>query len=121
MSGHIIWSGQTQGRKWAFWQILYNSKIQGQCYWRIAPPSPQFLQVYFKGTSEETAQQRCTNIGGDSKLKVLTNLQKILYDHRKYVSVFKSALERLQNNTDMKIVIRPDKKPTMEHQGRLNP
>lgn len=73
------------------------------------------------GTSEEEAQQRCTNIGGDSKLKVLTNLQKILYDHRKYVSVFKSALERLQNNTDMKIVIRPDKKPTMEHQGRFNP
>lgn len=100
-------------------------KIQGQCYHRIEGLLPneehQFLQVYFMGTSEEEAQQRCTNIGGDSKLKVLTNLQKILYDHRKYVSVFKSALERLQNNTDMKIVIRPDKKPTMEHQGRFNP
>jgi hypothetical protein len=53
-------------------------------------------------------------IGGDLKLEVNTNLQKILDDHHKYVSVFKSALERLQNKTDMKIVIRPDKKPTME-------
>jgi hypothetical protein len=35
------------------------------------------------GTSEEEAQKRCTNIGGEVQLGVNTNLQKILHDHHK--------------------------------------
>ena len=101
-------------------------KIQGQCYHLIGSLMPlhredqKFVQVYFMNNVSEEAKQRQSNISKELKMDIILGLQELLHEHHSYVKVFKYALERLNSEEEFKVVIRPDKKPSGEHERRFN-
>ena len=99
-------------------------KVQVQVYHRIGAMQPQsgenpeFLQIYFMGDKQEQAKTRCRAVPG-VKIDIILSLQKMLHNVNNYVASFKTALEKM-DLPEHRIVIRPDKAPTMEHPRRFN-
>ncbi|XP_062522088.1 uncharacterized protein LOC134196887 [Corticium candelabrum] len=99
-------------------------KVQGQVYHRIGDMQPQsgenpeFLQIYFMGHKQEQAETRCRAVPG-VKIDIILSLQEMLHNVINYVASFKTALEKM-DLPENRIVIRPDKAPTMEHPRRFN-
>ena len=82
---------------------------------------PKFAQVFFQGTTEEEARQRQKNISGDNlNLETIIGLQEMLHEHHSYVKLFKYALEQIGHREDCRVVIRPENRPSGEHQRRYN-
>ena len=99
-------------------------KIQGQVYHRICSILPmsnsnhQFLQVYFMGEHSKEINQECV-IMPDIRKEIVEQLQHLLYEHNRYISFFKTALEKMPND-EYKIIIHADKTPKGDHRGRFN-
>jgi hypothetical protein len=99
-------------------------KIQGQIYHRVGSllplpeAHPQFLQIYFMSDAASEANHRCSAVQ-DTRLEIVMDLQQLLHDNNAYVRLFKTALERMPTD-DYHLVIRADKTPQGEHQGRFN-
>ncbi|XP_067931940.1 uncharacterized protein [Watersipora subatra] len=103
-----------------------NFKVQGQVYHLIGSllpipgEQPQFLQIYFMGDQQAEAEHRRGIVEG-VRLNVIRELQDVLHEQNKYVRDFKTARERLPENTDdLRIVIHADKHPVGEHERRFN-
>ncbi|XP_067936872.1 uncharacterized protein [Watersipora subatra] len=103
-----------------------NFKVQGQIYHLIGSllpipgEQPQFLQIYFMGDQQAEAERRRGIVEG-VRLNVIRELQDVLHEQNKYVRDFKTARERLPENTDdLRIVIHADKHPVGEHEKRFN-
>lgn len=70
------------------------------------------------GVNSKEINQRF-NIMLDIRKEIVVQLQNLLYEHNKYVSFFKTALEEMPNN-DYKIIIHADKTPNGDHRGSFN-
>jgi hypothetical protein len=69
------------------------------------------------GDSAEEARRR-GNIASDTRIEIIRPLQTMLHISQKYISIFKTTLQRLQSqgqSYNHKIVIRSEKAPTGEH------
>lgn len=102
-------------------------RIQGQCYHQMGGllPHPErhhrYVQVYFMtGGDYREAEQRSRNVHGGLNLDIVIKLQLLLHQHHTYVNAFKYALEHLEINALHKVVIRADKRPPNQHEGRYN-
>lgn len=99
-------------------------KIQGQIYHRIGSLLPlpdvesKFLQIYFIGDKESEISQRCA-VSQGTKREIISSLRTMLHEHNNLIKLFKIALERMPSN-EYKILIKADKTPIGEHQGRFN-
>jgi hypothetical protein len=99
-------------------------KVQGQIYHRVGSLLPtsgadtQFLQIYFMGDAAAEANHRCSRVPG-TRLDIVTQLQPFLHVNNAYISLFKTALERMPTD-NYKVVVRADKTPTGEHLRRFN-
>ncbi|XP_067930983.1 uncharacterized protein [Watersipora subatra] len=94
-----------------------NFKVQGQVYHLIGSllpipgEQPQFLQINFMGDQQAEAERQRGIVEG-VRLNVIRELQDVLHEINKYVRDFKTARERLPENTDdLRIVIHADKHP----------
>lgn len=101
-------------------------KIQGQVYHRIgsliAEPQeqPSFLQIYFVGDDENEKNIRCGIYSG-IKPELVSQLQKLLHEHNKYIMDFKAAFDFVPKSLkDFQVVINADRKPSGEHLGCFN-
>jgi hypothetical protein len=103
-------------------------KVQDQMYHLIgsllhkAGEQAQFLQVYFMGDSAEEARRRGT-IASDTRMEIIRPPQTMLHNSQKYISIFKTTLQRLQSQGqpyNNKVVIHPEKAPTGEHRHTYN-
>lgn len=99
-------------------------KIQGQIYHRIGSLLPlpgkdsKFLQIYFMGNNESEVNQRQT-ICRETKREIITALQNLFHERNHLVRLLKTALVRMPSD-DHQVVIRADRTPAGEHQGRYN-
>lgn len=99
-------------------------KIQGQIYHLIGSLLPlpnedsKFLQVYFLGDKEQETNQRCSIIE-TTRRGIITDLQAMFHEHNQLIKIFKYALNQMPTN-DYQIVIKADKTPPGEHEGRFN-
>jgi hypothetical protein len=90
-------------------------KVQGQVYHRtgsllpLSGEEPKFLQIYFMGDQRQQAERRC-QIAQGVRANFVLELQEILHEHNRYVREFKTAMERLPQETEeLRVVIRADK------------
>ena len=87
-------------------------RIQGQCYHSLGSllPMPneshKFAQIYFMGSSDEEAKQRNNALGNVMRMNIILDLQELLHTHHSYVSSFKYALEKMEEQNDCKVIIR---------------
>ncbi|GFU35281.1 uncharacterized protein TNCV_2143451 [Trichonephila clavipes] len=99
-------------------------KIQGQVYHKIgsllpmSDADPKFLQIYFMGDEEQQANTRCiyNHIEQMEEGEIVELLQTVLQNHNKFLQLFKTLSNRLQND-NYAIVIKADKVPYGEHAG----
>jgi hypothetical protein len=81
-------------------------KVQSQVYHLIGPLLPkageqaQFLQVYYMGDSDEEARISGT-IASDTRMEIIRPLQTMLHNLHKYISIFKTTLQRLQSEASL--------------------
>ena len=103
-----------------------NFKVQGKVYHRIGSllpadgEDPKFLQLYFYDSDEAT----------DLRLKVMPKLDKVILEelttiiekHNPYIKSFKAALEYVDDNSELSLLLIADKKkiPKGEHSRRYN-
>ena len=64
--------------------------------------------------------QRLKNVPGSLQMEIVLRLQEMLHEHHCYVRDIKCALEKMRAQEDYRVVIRPDKRPTGEHERRYN-
>lgn len=99
--------------------------VQGQVYHTIGSllpeknQKPKYLQIYFMGQEEIQAGIRCECIPGVDK-RVVEKLQKMLHEHNFLIKTFKTALKKMPEDLNYKVVIHPDKKSSTEHERRYN-
>lgn len=99
--------------------------VQGQIYHRIGSllPLPEhyhkFLQIYFMGQNEKEIDQRCA-IAQTTRREIISILQEFFHTNNNLVNSFKTALEKISNSNQYKVVIKADKAPIGEHKGRYN-
>jgi hypothetical protein len=102
--------------------------VQGYVYHLIGPLLPkageqaQFLKMHFMWDSAEEARRRGT-IASGTRMETILPFQTMLHNSHKYISIFKTTLQRLQSQGqpyNHKIVIRPEKVPSGEHQRNYN-
>ncbi|XP_044582937.1 uncharacterized protein LOC123263956 [Cotesia glomerata] len=101
-------------------------KVQGQVYHRIGSlmsepnQKPSFLQIYFVGDECHERDIRCGIYPGVYP-ELVHQLQKLLYQHNKYLKDFKAAIDSIpKDQKDFKVIINADRKPAGEHKGRFN-
>ncbi|KAL8580063.1 hypothetical protein ACOMHN_065112 [Nucella lapillus] len=70
------------------------------------------------GDTKQEALRRCTVVPGLHN-HTIEDVQQMLHNTNKYVSIFKSALDKMDMQNH-KVVIRPDAVPRHEHPGRHN-
>ncbi|GFQ78932.1 ATP-dependent DNA helicase [Trichonephila clavata] len=97
-------------------------KVQGQVYHRMAGDhqKPSFLQIYFMGDDHREKDIRCGIYPG-IKPELISQLQKSLHEHNKYIMDFNAAIDSVpKNQKEFKVVINAERKPFGEHKGRFN-
>ncbi|XP_029643523.1 uncharacterized protein LOC115217944 [Octopus sinensis] len=107
------------------YEHFYTYKIHGQCYHEmgslrpIPGKEPTFMQVSFVGGHDEELAIRKKN---NPKLeqRVIEVLQMMLHQTHPYVREFKNAMDTLDSQPHLKLVIHADKTPAGEHPGRFN-
>ncbi|GFU68992.1 uncharacterized protein TNCV_3398791 [Trichonephila clavipes] len=98
-------------------------KVQGQVYHRkgslMAGAHHSFLQIYFIGDDHREKDIR----GGlylGIKSELISQLQKSLHEHNKYIMGFKAAIDSVpKDQKEFKVVINAERKPFGEHKGRF--
>ncbi|GFT05679.1 ATP-dependent DNA helicase [Trichonephila clavipes] len=100
-------------------------KVQGQVYHRIgslmarANQKPSFLQIYFMGDDHREKDIRWGIYPG-IKPELMSQLQKSLHEHNKYIMDFKAAIGSVpKDQKEFKVVINAERKPFREHKGRF--
>ncbi|GFX89244.1 OTU domain-containing protein [Trichonephila clavipes] len=100
-------------------------KVQGQVYHRIgslmarANQKPSFLQIYFMGDDHREKDIRCGIFPG-IKPELISQLQKSLHEHNKYIMDFKAAIDSVpKDQKEFKVAINAERKPFGEHKGRF--
>lgn len=99
-------------------------KIQGQIYHHAGSLLPypdadhKFSQIYFIGDENRELDQRCA-IVLNTRRKIILELQRFFHQHDALVQLFKIALDRMPSDNH-KIVIRADRTPFGEYEGRFN-
>ena len=100
-------------------------RIQGQVCHRIGSlipetgKKPEFLQIYFVGSTEKECDIRC-DITSDLDKDVVRDLQNMLHRENDLIKVFKTAIEHKNNTSNLKVVINSEKRPVGEHSRRYN-
>lgn len=79
---------------------------------------PVYLQIYFMG-SENIEAERRHSIQPKTNLNTIIELQRMLHNNNSYINSFKTAMEQNQQE-NLKIIIRADKKPENQHRSRYN-
>ncbi|GFW53892.1 uncharacterized protein TNCV_2446831 [Trichonephila clavipes] len=99
--------------------------LQGQIYHRIgslmagAHQKPSFLQIYFMGDNHYE-KDICCGIYPGIKPELISQLQKSLHDHNKFVMDFKAAIDSVpKDQKDFKVFINAERKSVGEHKGRF--
>ncbi|GFR05385.1 ATP-dependent DNA helicase [Trichonephila clavata] len=81
---------------------------------------PSFFQVNFMGDDHREKDIRCGIYPG-IKPELISQLQKSLHEHNKYIMDFKVAIDSVpKDQKEFKVVINAERKPFGEHQGRFN-
>ncbi|GFW01796.1 ATP-dependent DNA helicase [Trichonephila clavipes] len=100
-------------------------KVQGQVYHRIgslmarAHQKLSFLQIHFMGDDPREKDIRCEIYPG-IKPELISQLQKSLHEHNKYIMDLKAAIDSVpRDQKEFKVVINAERKPFGEHKGRF--
>ncbi|GFU67565.1 ATP-dependent DNA helicase [Trichonephila clavipes] len=84
-----------------------------------AHQKPSFLQIYFIGDDHREKDIRCGIYPG-IKPELISQLQKSLHEHNKYIMDFKAAINSVpKDQKEFKVVINAERKPFGEHKGRF--
>ncbi|GFR06687.1 ATP-dependent DNA helicase [Trichonephila clavata] len=101
-------------------------KVQRQVYHRIGSlmagdhQKLSFLQIYFMGDDPREKYIRCGIYPG-IKPELISQLQKSLHEHNKYIMDFKAAIDSVpKDRKEFKVVINAERKPFGEHRERFN-
>ena len=98
----------------AFEQTAIRCIWSGQVYHKVGSlmslpnAEAKLLQIYFLGDEETEAKRRCSIMPGTNN-SLIGSLQRMLHQHNHYVRQFQMAIDN--NPTNLKIVIRADRKP----------
>ncbi|GFR22420.1 ATP-dependent DNA helicase [Trichonephila clavata] len=99
--------------------------LQGQVYRRIGSlmagdhQKPSFFQVNFMGDDHREKDIRCGIYPG-IKPELISQLQKSLHEHNKYIMDFKAAIDSVpKDQKEFKVVINAERKPFGDIKGVL--
>ena len=103
-----------------------NFKVQGKLHHLLGPigppavgQTPKFAQLYFHDADHET-ENRLSHVRTKLKPEILRPLQEMLHDINPYVQSFKSALDILTREADVRIVLVAKKSPDSTNPGCYN-
>lgn len=107
------------------WDCL-TFRISGKLYHRIGSlvplpqDTPQFLQIYFLGNSNEETETRKANTDHQLHIDILKQLQDIMHTNNAYVQLLTCAYEKAEQlDGNVKVVIRDSMIPRI-HKGCTN-
>ncbi|GFR04863.1 ATP-dependent DNA helicase [Trichonephila clavata] len=97
-----------------------HSRSKAKCTNMLDPSSSKYLQIYFLGEDEQV-QTRLDLLDSPVDRNIVLKLQRMLHQHNIYVRSFKTAIEIMDDNTQVENIIKVSgKAPLKEQKGRFN-